>query len=69
MALSILQSTQPEFTTGICCKGDSVSTAGLYKLSGFFENEYLAAPDGCPPNEYVYNQSCGRVIFINFRFL
>ena len=41
MALLILQSTQPEFTTGICCKGDSVSTAGLYKLSGFLKMNIL----------------------------
>lgn len=41
MALLILQSTQPEFTTGICCKGDSVSTAGLYKLSGFSKMNIL----------------------------
>jgi hypothetical protein len=33
------QSTQPEYNTGICCRGDSVSSA---------------APDGCPPNEYVF---------------
>ncbi|KAL3103012.1 hypothetical protein niasHT_026460 [Heterodera trifolii] len=34
------QSTQPEFTQGLCCKGEPVATS--------------AVTDGCPPNEYVY---------------
>ncbi|KAI1724653.1 kunitz/Bovine pancreatic trypsin inhibitor domain-containing protein [Ditylenchus destructor] len=33
------QSTQAEFTTGYCCRGDVVS---------------ISVPDGCPPNEYVF---------------
>uniref|UniRef100_A0A183BTQ1 Kunitz/Bovine pancreatic trypsin inhibitor domain protein n=1 Tax=Globodera pallida TaxID=36090 RepID=A0A183BTQ1_GLOPA len=33
------QSTQPEFTQGLCCKGEAVAAS---------------VTDGCPPNEYVF---------------